>query len=72
MSAPRILGIVLMVVGVILFIVGVNASDSVADRMSSFFTGRFTEATIWYMIGGAALALGGLALTIFSRRTNKG
>ncbi len=59
MNATRILGIVLIVVGLILFMVGLNASDSLSDRMSNFFTGRFTETTIWYMIGGIALAIGG-------------
>lgn len=35
----RLIGIVLVVVGVVLFITGLNAADSVADRMSNFFTG---------------------------------
>jgi len=45
MSTRRILGIVLLVVGVVLLIIGMNASHSVADRVSNTFTGRFTEAT---------------------------
>ncbi len=65
MSAVRIVGIVLAILGVILFIVGLNASDSLADRMSNFFTGRFTETTMWYMIGGAVLAIGGGVLAAF-------
>lgn len=68
MSAPRILGIILIIAGVILFIVGLNASDSVADRMSSFFTGTYTDSTVWYMIGGAVLTLGGLAMALLSGR----
>jgi len=67
----RIAGIVLLVVGVILFVVGLNASDSVSDRMSNFFTGHYTDKTVWYMAGGAALAIGGVALTLFGGRWAK-
>jgi ABC-type phosphate transport system permease subunit len=59
----RIAGIVLLVVGVILFIIGMNASDSFADRMSNFFTGHFTDATVWYIVFGIAAAVAGLLLT---------
>lgn len=68
MSPQRILGIVLLVVGVILLIVGINASHSMADRLSETFTGRFTEATTWYIIGGIASALLGVLLLLFGVR----
>ncbi|MDB5174345.1 MAG: hypothetical protein JWN51_3118 [Phycisphaerales bacterium] len=60
----RILGIVLLVVGVILLVLGMNASHSVADQVSNTFTGRFTQATTWYIVGGIAMALFGLLLTL--------
>ncbi len=68
MTPIRIGGIVVLTVGVILFVVGLNASDSLADQFSNFFTGRFTETTMWYMVGGAALAVGGLALLMTGGR----
>lgn len=58
----RSLGIVLLVVGVVLFIVGLNASHSTADRFSDFFTGHFTDSTVWYMAGGVASAVIGLVM----------
>ena len=68
MSPQRILGIVLLVVGVILLIIGMNASHSVADRVSNTFTGRFTEATTWYIVGGIGSALLGLLIVLFGGR----
>jgi Protein of unknown function (DUF3185) len=65
MSPARIFGIVLLVVGVIVMIVGMNASHSVADQVSNTFTGRFTDATTWYIIGGIGGAVLGLVLTVF-------
>jgi hypothetical protein len=58
----RILGIVILVVGIALLVVGLNSSHSVADRVSDTFTGRFTQATTWYIVGGIAALVGGAAL----------
>ena len=68
MNAQRVLGLVLLVVGVVLFILGMNASESFGDRFSNFFTGHFTDATVWYIIGGVALAITGLSLFVFGGR----
>jgi len=65
MKMQHVVGVVLFVLGVILFVVGLNASDSLADRMSNFFTGQFTDATMWYLIGGVASAVGGVILFMF-------
>jgi hypothetical protein len=65
MNPQRMLGIVLLVAGVILLIVGINASHSAADRWSNFFTGHFTDATVWYIVGGAASAVIGAMLFMF-------
>lgn len=58
----------MLVVGVVLFVVGMNSSHSVADQVSNTFTGRFTEATNWYIIGGGVLSLIGLTSLIVSLR----
>jgi hypothetical protein len=68
MSPQRILGTVLLVVGVILLIIGMNASHSVSDQVSHTFTGRFTQATTWYIVGGIASALLGVLLMLFGVR----
>jgi uncharacterized membrane protein len=65
MSTNRMVGVVLLVVGVAILIYGVNASHSVVDHVSDTFTGRFTEATTWYIIIGAVSGLLGLLMTAF-------
>lgn len=62
MNLNRIIAVALLVVGIALFIVGMNSSHSVVDRVSNTFTGRFTDATNWYIIGGIAVAVLGLGL----------
>jgi hypothetical protein len=65
MSPQRIVGIVLLIVGAIVMIVGMNASHSAADQVTNTLTGHFTNATAWYMIGGGAAALIGLLMVLF-------
>jgi uncharacterized membrane protein len=68
MSPHRIIGVVVLIVGIALLIVGLNASHSVADRASDFWTGRFTQATTWYIVGGIAAGILGLLLVLFGTR----
>ena len=68
MGTQRILGVVLLVVGVVLLIIGMNASHSVSDQVSHTFTGRFTQATTWYIVGGIASALLGVLLVLVGVR----
>jgi len=49
---------------VILLSVGINASHSLADQVTNTFTGRFTQATTWYIIGGIASALLGVLMVL--------
>ena len=70
MGIPRIIGIMLIVIGVILLIMGFNATESVADRMSNFFTGKFTESTTWFLILGAAATVGGILLAFLGGGKN--
>jgi hypothetical protein len=64
MTPQRILGLVILIVGVALLIVGMNSSHSMVDQVSNTFTGRFTQATTWYILGGIATGLFGLFLML--------
>jgi uncharacterized membrane protein len=68
MNAQRLAGLVLLVVGIILLFVGINASNSLADQVSELFRGRFTDRTMWYLIGGAVMSLVGLSLVLVGGR----
>lgn len=64
MNAQKLLGLVLLVVGLILLFFGWNASQSMGEELTETFTGRFTDETMWYLIGGAVMSIVGLVLTI--------
>jgi hypothetical protein len=71
MNMQRILGTVAFIIGVVLLIIGMNASHSLGDQMSNTFSGRFTQATTWYIVGGIATAAAGLLLVLFGGRRGR-
>lgn len=68
MNSQSIIGAVILVVGVALLIFGMNASHSVTDQVSNTFTGKFTQDTMWYIIGGIGLGVLGLLMIVFGVR----
>lgn len=68
MSGSKILGLILIVVGGILLYFAFNATDSVGEQVVEGVTGRYTDETMWYLIGGGAAAVVGLALLLFGKK----
>lgn len=62
--SSKLLGIILLVVGVILLIFGWNASQSLGDQVTETLTGRFTDETMWFIIGGAVAVVVGAFLAL--------
>lgn len=62
MRASFLLGAGLAVLGVVLFIVGLNATQAPMEQLVETFTGRYTDQTMWYMIAGGVVFLGGCVL----------
>jgi hypothetical protein len=71
MSSKGVLGFVMLVVGILVFGYGLNASKSLVEQVSNTFLGRFSEATTWYMIGGIAAAFAGLLMVLSGFRGRK-
>ena len=63
MSSRKRLGVIELIIGIVILIVGLSASHySLADPMSNTTTGRFMQASTWYIIVGIGAALAGLVL----------
>jgi hypothetical protein len=65
MVPQRIAGLVLLTIGVLLLIFGLNASHAFGDSVKEGLTGTYTDKTMWFIIGGGALAIAGAGLTFF-------
>ncbi|WP_018865163.1 MULTISPECIES: DUF3185 family protein [Thioalkalivibrio] len=68
MHWSRILGIALLVGGVILLVMGYNATEGLGEELHETLTGRYTDETRMYFIGGGIMAVVGLVLTVFGAR----
>ncbi len=53
------LALALLVVGIILLVFGFNASESVSSEVSETLTGTPTDKSIWLLVLGALLVIGG-------------
>jgi hypothetical protein len=58
----RIAGVLLLVVGALLLFWGMDASESLSSEISRIFRGTPTDRTVWFLAGGTACAVAGLAL----------
>ncbi|MFU8803144.1 MAG: DUF3185 family protein [Bradymonadaceae bacterium] len=67
MSNAKILGLVLLVVGVGLLFFGWQSTQSLTESARETLTGRYSDETMWYLIGGGAAAVTGLLLVIFKK-----
>ncbi|KJS04592.1 MAG: membrane protein [Gammaproteobacteria bacterium BRH_c0] len=67
MGSQKLLGIVLIVVGIFLLYFGWQASQSVGEQLTEAFTGRFTDDTVFFLIGGAAALVAGAFMAFFRK-----
>jgi hypothetical protein len=68
METKRIAGLVLLVVGAVLLYFGFQATDAPLEQARESITGDYSDQTMLYLIGGAAAAIGGLALLVIGKR----
>ncbi len=71
MSTNLIVGVVLVAVGIALLVMGMNATESVGERLTEGVTGHYSDRTTWYIIGGIAGIVAGGALAFISARKAK-
>ena len=69
MKASQMVGIVVLVLGAVLLGFAYQSSNAPLGQIFSTFTGRYTDQTMWYLIGGIVLVLAGGLLTIFGKRS---
>lgn len=62
MNNNKIIGIILLVVGVIALYFGINATNAPMEEMTEAFTGQYSDQTMLYLIGGAVASIAGLVM----------
>lgn len=67
MISRKLVGLILVVAGGGLLYFGINAAESPMEELSQTLTGRYSDETMIYLIGGGVAAVAGLALLFKGR-----
>jgi uncharacterized membrane protein YdcZ (DUF606 family) len=62
MTQSKILGLIALVVGALLLFFAWRASNAPLEQLSEAVTGRYSGATMWYLVGGVVGVVAGAAL----------
>lgn len=54
MDITRVIGLVLLVVGIVMLIFGINSTNKFNEQVIDQMTGRYSDQTMLYIIGGIA------------------
>ncbi|MDX1529120.1 MAG: DUF3185 family protein [Gammaproteobacteria bacterium] len=65
--SKKLIGLVLLIVGGVLLYFGITATESPVEVFSQSLTGRYSDETMFYLVGGGALVVIGLVLAVKGR-----
>lgn len=68
MSTTKLVALALIVVGGISLYFGYTASESALESVTQTVTGRFSDQTMMYLIGGTTCAVVGVGLLLFGKK----
>ena len=68
MDMQRLIGFVILAIGVAVLGVAFHSTDAPLERLSNTITGRYSDETMWYFGVGIAAAVGGGLLAAFGGR----
>jgi ABC-type dipeptide/oligopeptide/nickel transport system permease subunit len=67
MNNNQILGLVLLVAGLIFLLLGLRATESFGETIKEGLSGRYTDKTTWYIVGGSVATIVGAGMAFFGR-----
>lgn len=67
MNMKRGIGLALLILGGVLLFFGLQSTDSFGEKIVEGVTGRYSDGTMGYIIGGAVSAALGLGLLVFGK-----
>lgn len=68
MGSRRVLGIVVLIIGVVLLAFAFRSSNAPLEQLSDSVTGRFSDETMLFFILGFAATVGGGLIAFFGAR----
>jgi hypothetical protein len=70
LSMNKSISLVVLAIGIVILILGINAYDSTSSDISRFFTGSPTDKSVWMLAGGfLGILIGMTGLLRMSKRS---
>jgi hypothetical protein len=69
MSSQRLLGLLILIVGIVIFILGINATHAFNEKIASSIEGHYSNKTTWYILSGIVCIVIGTALTFSKKKS---
>lgn len=69
MEVKRIIGVVILVIGVVLLGFAYHSTNAPMEKISDAMTGHYGNQTMWYFAVGIAAVVGGGLFALFGSRT---
>lgn len=67
MGSQKLIGIVLIALGILLLYFGYQSTQSLGEQLTETLTGRFTDETMYFIIGGAISVVAGVFLAFLRK-----
>ena len=67
MSSSKLIGIVLLALGLILLYFGVSATNAPMEEIGEAITGKYSDDTMMYLVGGGVAAAAGVFLLFIKK-----
>jgi len=67
MSTNSILGLMIFIIGIVLLGFGINSTLAITEKVIEGVSGRYSDNTMWFILGGIAMIVGGGALALLGR-----
>ena len=67
MNNSKLIGIALLVLGLILLYFGINATDSPTEEIGEALTGKYSDNTMMYLMGGGVATAAGVFMLFFKK-----
>lgn len=64
MKQNKLIGIILLVVGVVALYFGFNATNAPMEEVSEAITGQYSDQTMMYLVGGAIAGIVGVVMLL--------
>lgn len=68
MSSNKLIGFVLLAVGIMLLVMGYNASQSMGSQFKEAFSGSMSDRATMFYLGGAVVTAVGAYLAFMTRK----